>query len=314
MGTTRRPLCSIRTWAQGKGAKYGRGVANPDPVTEFRRAVERLASLERQVAAQQGIEDVTDALTQVRLAVIRAFGGQRPQRSQGQGASKRILDYLVEHLGEWVHGDELAAVSGVNAWARRVRELRLEFGFEIEEENGRYKLASHEPNEARKRRWTTVTEIREAGGTAEDRVRALLERLVAQPVSIDELDRVARSREGARIVRELRTRDGWPIQSDADSPTLSAGEYRLVSNLSAYRIPETQSLFDEDLRRQIFGRDSYTCWDCGSSEMTVNSSPVDPFYLVIKHLDAPPTDLSWLPANILTDSSRLASSCIRCMT
>ena len=288
--------------------------SHQDPVAEYRQAVERLASLERQVAAQQGIEEVTEALTRVRLAVIRAFGGQRPQRAHGQGASKRILSYLLNHLGEWVHGDELAAVSGINAWARRVRELRLESGFEIEEDNGRYRLASRYPNEARKRRWATVTEVREAGGTAEDRVCALLERLVGLSVSIDELDRVARSREGARIVRELRTRDGWPIQSDADSPTLRAGEYRLVSNVNAYRMPETQSLFDEDLRRQVFGRDSYTCWDCGASETMVDSSPQNPFYLVIRHLDAPPTDLSWLPAHVLTDSSRLASACIRCMT
>jgi hypothetical protein len=55
-------------------------------------------------------------------------------------AKARIRTYLVEHVGEIVYGEELAEVSGILAWARRVRELREE-GLAIVELGGsRYRL------------------------------------------------------------------------------------------------------------------------------------------------------------------------------
>jgi hypothetical protein len=55
-------------------------------------------------------------------------------------AKARIRAYLVEHVGETVYGEELAEVSGILAWARRVRELR-EDGLPIVELGGsRYRL------------------------------------------------------------------------------------------------------------------------------------------------------------------------------
>ena len=43
----------------------------------------------------------------------------------------RLRSYLVEHVGEVVEGEELAAVSGISEYARRVRELRNDEGFQI---------------------------------------------------------------------------------------------------------------------------------------------------------------------------------------
>src|SRR5690349_14313972 len=43
-----------------------------------------------------------------------------------------ILCYLQMHVGESVPADALAGVSGITEWARRVRELRVEFGWSIE--------------------------------------------------------------------------------------------------------------------------------------------------------------------------------------
>jgi hypothetical protein len=288
-------------------------VGQTDAVEEYRQAVERLAALESRVAAQEGLEEVTDAVTHLRLAVTRVFGGQRPRNVPGQGASKNILDYLLGHLGEWVYGDELAAVSGIREWARRVRELRVEAGYEIEESKGRYRLTCRDPNLMRRDRWRFVSELRDAGGTPEERVRNLFEHLVGQIVTIDEVDRVARGRHGARLVRHLRSRERWPIESEADSLVLESGEYRLASIHDAYLLPESQSLFSEDLRRQVFRRDSYRCWDCHESEETVATSARVPFYLVIRHLDGSPAELSGLAALTLSESSRLATSCIRCM-
>jgi hypothetical protein len=288
-------------------------VGQTDAVDQYRQAVERLAALESRVAAQEGLEEVTEAVTHLRLAVTRVFGGQRPRKPQGHGASKSILDYLLSHLGEWVYGDELAAVSGIREWARRVRELRVEAGYEIEESNGRYRLTCRDPNLMRRDRWKFVTELRDADGTPDERVRSLFEHLVGQIVTIDEIDRVARGRHGARLVRQLRGQERWPIESEADSQALQSGDYRLASSLDAYLLPEGQSLFSEDLRRQVFRRDAYRCWDCRESEEIATTSPRVPFYLVVRHLDASPAELPGLATQTLSENSRLATSCIRCM-
>ncbi len=78
-----------------------------------------------------------------------------------KSARAKIGDYLVEHLGEVVTHEELQQVSGISEWARRVRELRDEFGWQILSNNdsdalkpGEYLLAtlpSQEPVLARQR-------------------------------------------------------------------------------------------------------------------------------------------------------------------
>lgn len=283
-----------------------------DPVDDFRAALERLTDLRTAVAAQDSFEEVADAMTQLRLAVARAYGGRRIRNPRGRGASRSILEYLTEHLGEWVYGEELAAVSGIGEWARRVRELRVESGYEIEESQGRYRLTAREPDITRRDRWQLVTEIREWGGSPEDRVSGLLERLVGQTVHIDELDRVARAKQGARIVRDLRSREGWPIEGDGDAADLRAGEYRLASALSWHRLPPEQALFPEDLRRDVFSRDRFKCWTCSHDRGDAVLTSEEPFFLLVRHLDAAPAQLRSLPAQALADLTRLATSCNRC--
>ena len=68
--------------------------------------------------------------------VGRRLYGDRPATRRGLGARARILAYLLDHVGEDVSGDQLAAVSGIQAWARRVRELRVEQGYDIVERGG----------------------------------------------------------------------------------------------------------------------------------------------------------------------------------
>jgi hypothetical protein len=55
-------------------------------------------------------------------------------------AKARIRAYLIDHVGETVHGEELAEVSGILAWSRRVRELRVEGLDVVELGRGRYRL------------------------------------------------------------------------------------------------------------------------------------------------------------------------------
>lgn len=283
-----------------------------DPVTSYQHALKRLADLEGDVAAGCSFDQVNAAMTDLKVAIVRAYGGQKPRHPRGQGAKSAILNHLTERIGDWVYGDELAAVSGIGEWARRVRELRVESGYDIEEQDGCYRLTHLDPDTARRDRWRTVTDLRDAEGTATQRIQLLLEELVGQPVTVDELDRVARSKQGDRIVGDLRINEGWPILTDADTPSLRPGEYRLASALLVFRLPPNQGLFSQDLRREIFRRDGYRCWTCGSREQDVESSPDHPFYLVVRHLDAAPAMLPSLAAGTVREAARLATACNRC--
>src|SRR5688572_182863 len=106
----------------------------------YRHAVAHLADLEVAVAAKRDHEAVLEGLTALKIAVVRAYDGRRPRAVSGDGGRARILRYLQERPGVWVYGEELAAVSGIGEWARRVRELRVEHGYFIEERAGVYRL------------------------------------------------------------------------------------------------------------------------------------------------------------------------------
>ena len=51
---------------------------------------------------------------------------------RNKSARERILDHLLANMGEIIEGSELRNASGgISEWARRVRELRTEFGYQI---------------------------------------------------------------------------------------------------------------------------------------------------------------------------------------
>lgn len=56
------------------------------------------------------------------------------------GARKKLRDFLVEHVGEVLTSETLRAVAGTSEWARRMRELRDEEGFDILTHNDRSDL------------------------------------------------------------------------------------------------------------------------------------------------------------------------------
>lgn len=47
------------------------------------------------------------------------------------GARDKLRKYFLDHLGEVLDSDTLREVAGISEWARRVRELRNEEGFQI---------------------------------------------------------------------------------------------------------------------------------------------------------------------------------------
>ncbi len=55
-------------------------------------------------------------------------------------ARDRLLDYFLSNVGEVVDSKALSTVAGISEWARRVRELRNEHGYQILTHNDRADL------------------------------------------------------------------------------------------------------------------------------------------------------------------------------
>jgi len=63
---------------------------------------------------------------------------QKPRR---KGSKKRILTFLLANMGRIIEGSEIRAASGnASEWARRVRELRDEEGYQIYSHRDRAEL------------------------------------------------------------------------------------------------------------------------------------------------------------------------------
>ena len=59
---------------------------------------------------------------------------------RGNGARDKLRVYFLGHIGEILDSDTLRAVAGISEWARRVRELRNEEGYQILTHNDRSDL------------------------------------------------------------------------------------------------------------------------------------------------------------------------------
>jgi biotin operon repressor len=283
-------------------------VSHDQAADVFRKAATRLVELADAVRDGERRDAVDEAVAELRAASARAFG-PRPKTVRGKGAKGKILEYLQAHVGEWVYGEELAAISQIGEWARRVRELRIENGYDVEEVDGRYRLNDSAPDHAAAARWQTANAIRRRSGSARDRIVALLEASVGAVVTRDELDYVARIKEGSRRVRELRDEDGWPIESHIDDPLLRPGEYRLVSADPANRTDPRQRLYPERLRARIFKRDHYTCQECGRDRWDAERAGDSRFYLEVHHRTAVAEQLDALPPSELNNEDNLVTLC-----
>ena len=254
-------------------------------------------------------EDIDAAIAEL-VAAQRDIFGRRPRSGRGSGAKQRILTYLQSRLGEPVSGEELAAISGIQEWARRVRELRVEQGYDIDElGDSMYRLSTPEPDRQRAEAWRLANGIRRRKGSALARIERLLIALESKVVTREQIDYVANIKEGSRRVRELRDESGWPINSHIDEPDLRPGEYRLVSADPADRRDSRQRLYREDLRERIFRRDGYACQMCGRDRQKALDSGDTRFYLEIHHVNAVADDLDKLGPDELNDESNLITLC-----
>lgn len=281
-----------------------------DSAERIRRVGRRLLSLADKLEAGEAARDDLDPVVAEIIGTQRDHFGPRPRAPRGQGAKKRILDYLQEHLGQPVHGEELAAVSGIQEWARRVRELRVEDGYEIAELGAStYQLEAAEPNVMRARQWQLANEIRNSPGSAMQRIGRFLEANVGQVVTRKQVDYVADIAEGSRRVRELRDEHGWPIASHIDEEALQPGEYRLLSSDPDDRRDPLQRLYPENLRQQVFERDDYTCRECGRNRERALAAGDTRFYLEVHHQVAVADELAVMPKAERNDIENLVTLC-----
>ena len=62
---------------------------------------------------------------------LRDLGSSLIPGDKASSARERLVAYLVRYPRRVIDGDELMVVSGIAEWARRIRELRVQFGWSI---------------------------------------------------------------------------------------------------------------------------------------------------------------------------------------
>jgi 5-methylcytosine-specific restriction endonuclease McrA len=264
-----------------------------DRLRRIARQLDRLA--QRMDRGKASREDLDKALAEIAGIQRDAFGARKRSRG-GASAKAKILAFLEAHVGEVVYGEQLASVSGIQEWARRVRELRVEDGYDITEVGkSSYRLESVTPDVAAAGQWRSANEIRRRPGSGRQRIEAFLEANVGEVVTREQIDYVGKIAEGSRRVRELRDEEGWPINSHIDEPELSPSEYRLLSTDPKDRREASQRLYPEELRQRVFVRDHYTCQVCGRNREAALKAGDTRFYLEVHHKEAMADELAKMP-------------------
>lgn len=212
-----------------------------------------------------------------------------------RSARERIRLYLVEYVGDIIDGAELAVVSGIGDYPRRIRELRVEHGYQIasgsspDPESGielkpdQYMLVCPDPDMDAARRWHIANRIRRSDLGSRDKVLAYLVENVHVVVTTDELSHVAKNaKQYARRLRELRTEHGYAIASRfTGRPDLSMGQYVLES-ADRVAAPHDRNI-PESVQKIVYERDDNACRICGWSRASWRAD--DPRILELHHLD-----------------------------
>ncbi|MBW6510434.1 MAG: HNH endonuclease [Desulfuromonadales bacterium] len=218
-------------------------------------------------------------------------------------ARARILHYFQKYPAVIISGDELLVVSGIQEYARRVRELKVQFGWSIvsgltarqmAEENefplpnidmttmgpSDYILLSAEQDRDAAHRWNLANEIRRETSSVRDKILKYLRKNVGQTVTGEELKYLAKDKsEWARRVRELRTEYGWPVVTrNTGRPDLEVGMYLLEADRQS---PEHDRSIPDPVKRDVLRRDNYKCTVCQWSHDEWNRS--DPRHLELHH-------------------------------
>jgi hypothetical protein len=234
---------------------------------------------------------------------LRDLGKSLIPKEMAGAARDRILYYLRKFPNTVILGDELFVVSGIQEWARRVRELRVQFGWHIvngstakqmfKEEDfpligvdrsllrpENYLLLDSKQDRESAHRWFIANEIRRKSMSIQNKILEFLRANVGKAVSGEELRYVAKDRtEWARRTRELRTDYGWPIATrNTGRPDLPVGTYMLQADRQSNE--HDRSILDFT-RSTVLRRDGYRFMQCRWSHTEWNHS--DPRYLELHH-------------------------------
>jgi hypothetical protein len=238
------------------------------------------------------------------LHLLRDLGCSLIPEEGASAARNRILYYFQKYPRTVISGDELMVVSGIGEWARRLRELRVEFGWSIingvtakemyEQDEfpldnvdvslmgpDEYILLKEERDRDAALRWNIANEIRKKKNIGvRKKILEYFRNNVGQGITGEELRYVANNRtEWARRVRELRTEHGWPIVTkNAGRPDLPVGVYVLEQDRQS---PAHDRIISDPTRRAVLVRDNYKCQKCGWNHDMWNRS--DSRHLELHH-------------------------------
>lgn len=239
--------------------------------------------------------------------ILRNLGASLIPREIADSARDRLLHYFRSYPGIVLPREELSVVAAISEWARRVRELRVQFGWPIlsgeaakemlDEEITHpelahlldmkaddYVLMEDRQDRDAAHRWHTAMNIRSRKNiSVQNRILEFLQANIGLPVTGEELRYVAGDKtEWARRVRELRTEQGWPVVTRSSGrPDLKVGVYLLESNRQS---PAHDRVIPDAVRSEVLRRDRYTCRRCGWNHDEANRS--DPRHLELHHIVA----------------------------
>lgn len=210
-------------------------------------------------------------------------------------AVERIRLYLMEYAGTVLDGVEVAVVSGISDYPRRIRELRIEAGYQIasgaspDPEAGidlkpdQYMLVDAEPDLDAARRWHVANRIRRSDVGSQKRLLHYFIENVGKVLTTEELAYVAKeAKQYARRVRELRTEHGYFIATRfTGRPDLKVGQYVLQSK---ERVAEPHDRkIPEPVQKAVYERDDNTCRVCAWNHDRWTTD--DPRILELHHLE-----------------------------
>lgn len=222
-----------------------------------------LAELAAEAIAALRLVSETDSVPDNQRRVVEAaVATEEMARRLRGGKSGRdvILELLKAASPDEVSADFLRHASGIQEFARRIRELRVELGYDVEATKSGYRLLSIDPDSAVAEKWALMNEIRRRRTSAIQRIEALFRTRLGEIVTTRDIEYVSRISSGPRRVREMRTEHGLRIESHKDNPNLRPGEYVL---LDPEPIPAWERAVEAGQRERILERDGHVCVRCG---------------------------------------------------